>query len=93
MRCLLSGDLAKTYDAITLTRETSIELYGELWKIPEKASAPLGRELHVDYFKIYPRWKAAGGDDAITSRVAKDTDPSILMDLRHLYVVTMHLLS
>jgi asparaginyl-tRNA synthetase len=84
MQCLLTGNLAKTYDAITLTRETSIELYGELWHLPPGAKAPLDRELHVDYFKIYPGWKAAGGDDAITNRVAEKTENSILLDLRHL---------
>jgi asparaginyl-tRNA synthetase len=84
MQCLLTGELAKTYDAITLTRETSIELYGKLLEVQKGATAPLGRELHVDFYKIYPGWKAAGGDDAITSRIAPTTERNILLDLRHL---------
>jgi asparaginyl-tRNA synthetase len=86
MQCLLTGDLAKTYDAVTLTRETSMELYGELWDLPPGAKAPLDRELHVDYFKIHPGWKAVGGDDAITNRIAETTEQSILLDLRHLTI-------
>jgi asparaginyl-tRNA synthetase len=84
MQCLLQGNLSKTYDAITLTRETSMELRGELWEVPPGAKAPLNRELHVDYFHIPKEWKAPGGDDAITNRIAKDTEASILLDLRHL---------
>ena len=28
----------------------------------------MNRELHADFFKIHPGWKAAGGDDAITNK-------------------------
>jgi asparaginyl-tRNA synthetase len=84
MQVIFTGNLAKTYDALTLTRETSMEILGELRKIPEGAHAPNNRELHVDYYKIHDGWKAAGGDDAITNRVSKDTEHATLLDLRHL---------
>ena len=84
MQVIFAGTLAKTYDALTLTRETSIEILGELRKVPEGAHAPQNRELHADYYKIYPGWKAAGGDEAITNRVSKDTEHATLLDLRHL---------
>jgi asparaginyl-tRNA synthetase len=84
MQVLLTGDLAKTYDALTLTRETSMEIFGELWEVPPGFHAPLDRELHADFFRIHPHWKAAGGDDAITNRVSAKTAPNILLDLRHL---------
>jgi Aspartyl/asparaginyl-tRNA synthetases len=82
MQCLLSGQLSKTYDALTLTRETSIEVFGELWEVPAGAHAPLNRELHADYFRIIA--KAPGGDDALTTRVPEDGDPNTLLNLRHL---------
>lgn len=82
MQVILTGQLAKTYDALTLTRETSMEILGELRAVPEGAHAPNGRELHADYYKIVG--KAAGGDDAITNRVSKDTEHATLLDLRHL---------
>jgi asparaginyl-tRNA synthetase len=84
MQVILSGQLAKTYDALTLTRETSMEILGTLMEVPEKAHAPNSRELHADYYKIHAGWKAAGGDDAITNRVSKDTEHATLLDLRHL---------
>ncbi|KAJ4246102.1 hypothetical protein NW757_009556 [Fusarium falciforme] len=82
MQCLLSGDLSKTYDALTLTRETSIEIIGELWEVPAGAHAPLDRELRADYFKIIAR--APGGDDAFTNQVPLDGDTQTLLNMRHL---------
>lgn len=82
MQCLLSGDLAKTYDSLTLSRETSMEIFGELFEVPAGAHAPLNRELHADYYRIIA--KAAGGEDAFTNRVPEDGDPNMPHDLRHL---------
>ncbi|KAF2005864.1 asparaginyl-tRNA synthetase [Amniculicola lignicola CBS 123094] len=84
MQVILTGPLAKTYDALTLTRETSMQILGELREVPAGAHAPNGRELHADYFKILDVGRAAGGDDAITNRVSKDTEHATLLDLRHL---------
>jgi asparaginyl-tRNA synthetase len=84
MQVIFTGKLAKTYDALTLTRETSMEILGELREVPAGAHAPNNRELHADYYKIHAGWKAAGGDDAITNRVSKDTEHATLLDLRHL---------
>lgn len=82
MQCLLSGNLSKTYDALTLTRETAMEITGELWEVPTGAHAPLDRELRADYFTIIA--KAPGGDDALTTRVPPDGDVQTLLNLRHL---------
>ena len=84
MQVVISGKLAKTYDAMTLTRETSMEIYGELREVPAGARAPLGRELHADFYRIPPHWRAAGGDEAITNRVTASTEHATLLDLRHL---------
>lgn len=54
MQCLLFGQLAKTHDALTLVRETSMGISGELW------------ELHADYFRIIS--KAPGGDESFTNK-------------------------
>ncbi|KAJ4308939.1 hypothetical protein N0V84_011795 [Fusarium piperis] len=82
MQCLLSGDLSKTYDALTLMRETSMEIIGELWEVPAGAHAPLDRELRADYFNIIAR--APGGDDAFTNQVPLDGDTQTLLNMRHL---------
>ncbi|KAL2047021.1 hypothetical protein N7G274_001039 [Stereocaulon virgatum] len=82
LQCVLTGDLTKTYDALTLTAETSIELWGEMWEVPPKQHAPDNRELHVDYYEVIG--KAAGDKEAITTRVTPDSDPQTLYDNRHL---------
>ena len=82
LQCILTGELTKTYDALTLTQETSLEVWGEMWEVPPGQHAPDDRELHVDYYEIIG--KAAGDKDAITTRVQADGDPQSLLDNRHL---------
>lgn len=82
LQCVLTGDLVKTYDAMTLTLETSIALHGEMRAVPPKQHAPNNRELHVDFYTVIGR--AAGEKEAITTRVAHDSDPQTLYNNRHL---------
>ncbi|PPJ53006.1 hypothetical protein CBER1_11212 [Cercospora berteroae] len=82
LQCVLTGDLVKTYDALTLTRESSVEITGEMWEVPPGAHAPDNRELHADYWKVIG--KAPGGEDAITNVVQAKGDPQTLLDRRHL---------
>lgn len=84
MQCILTGQLAKSYNAITLTRETSMEIAGEMYALPPGAHAPDNRELHADYFNVPKGWKAPGGEDAITNMVQAKGDPQTLLDRRHL---------
>ncbi|KAL8723036.1 MAG: hypothetical protein Q9225_000578 [Loekoesia sp. 1 TL-2023] len=82
LQCVLTGNLTKTYDAMTMTLETSLEVYGEMWEVPPKQHAPDDRELHADYYSVIG--KAAGDKEAITTRVSPDADPQTLYDNRHL---------
>ncbi|EGP86740.1 asparagine--tRNA ligase [Zymoseptoria tritici IPO323] len=82
LQCVLTGQLVKTYDALTLTRESSMLIVGEMWEVPPGAHAPDNRELHADYFEVIG--KAPGGDDAITNVVQAKGDPQHLLDQRHL---------
>ena len=82
LQCVFTGDLVKTYDAMTFTLETSIEVFGEMWEVPPGRHAPDDRELHADYFEVIG--KAAGDKEAISTRVAPDSDAQTLLDNRHL---------
>ncbi|GIC84855.1 asparagine--tRNA ligase DED81 [Aspergillus udagawae] len=82
LQCVLTGNLTKTYDAMTLTLETSMAIHGEMRAVPPKQHAPNDRELHADFFTVIGR--AAGDKEAITTRVAKDADPQTHYDNRHL---------
>ncbi|OAL38478.1 hypothetical protein AYO20_02127 [Fonsecaea nubica] len=82
MQCVFSGNLIKTYAAMTLTLETSLEIRGELKSLPPGAHAPLDRELHADYFTVIGA--AVGDKEAITNKVQEDGDAQKLLDNRHL---------
>lgn len=84
LQCVLQGKLAKTYDAQTLTLETSITLFGEMCQVPSKQHAPDDRELQVDYYEVVG--KAPGGDEAITNIIAPDADPQTMLNNRHLVI-------
>ena len=58
---------AQTYDALTLTLESTVELIGTLQVVPEGKTAPGGHELVVDYWKVLG--PAPGADDAFTNRL------------------------
>jgi len=82
LQCVLTGQLCKTFDAITLTLESTITIYGVINELPEGKTAPDGHELVADYWTIVG--KAPGGDDAFTNKISQDADPSYLLDQRHL---------
>lgn len=84
IQCVLSGHLAQTYDAITLTLESTITVYGTISTLPEGKTAPGDHELIVDYFHMIHR--APGGEDAITNKVTGDSEPTLQYDLRHLVI-------
>lgn len=82
LQCVLSGLVARTYEALTLTLESTVQLTGTLQEVPEGKTAPGGHELIVDYWRVLGA--APGADDAFTNRLNEKSDPSILADLRHL---------
>ncbi|KIJ15564.1 hypothetical protein PAXINDRAFT_169027 [Paxillus involutus ATCC 200175] len=82
LQAVLTGQATKTYDAITLQLEASVELTGTLKAVPEGQKAPGGHELVVDYWRVLGA--APGADEAFTNKLNEKSDPSILADLRHL---------
>lgn len=82
LQCILADSLTKTYEAMTLTCETSMALYGVIKPVPEGSHAPDGHELIVDYYEIVG--KAPGGDEAISNIVAPGADPQTKYNNRHL---------
>ena len=82
LQCVLQGRMTQTYDALTLTLESTVELYGVIQVLPEGKTAPDNHELAVDYWQCLG--KAPGGEEAFTNKISENMDPSLLADNRHL---------
>ncbi|CAI7149875.1 BBT_collapsed_G0023950.mRNA.1.CDS.1 [Saccharomyces cerevisiae] len=82
IQCVLSGDLALAQQTLDLTLESTVTLYGTIVKLPEGKTAPGGVELNVDYYEVVGL--APGGEDSFTNKIAEGSDPSLLLDQRHL---------
>lgn len=60
---------SQTYDALTLTLESSIQITGTISALPEGKTAPDNHELAVDYWSVVG--KAPGGEEAFLNKVSK----------------------
>ena len=52
LQCVLNGVMCQTYDAIMLTTEATVCIYGTLAQVPEGKTAPGGHELNADYWEL-----------------------------------------
>ncbi|RCH87996.1 hypothetical protein CU098_006085 [Rhizopus stolonifer] len=84
LQCVLTGKLCHTLDAITLSIESTVTIYGVINELPEGKTAPGQHELTADYWEVVS--KAPSGDEAFTNKVTPDADPSYLLDNRHLVI-------
>ncbi|KAJ6589984.1 asparaginyl-tRNA synthetase [Mycena vulgaris] len=82
LQAVLSGTATQTYEALTLSLESSVELVGTLQAVPEGKTAPGGHELAVDFWRLIGG--SPSGDDAFSNKLNEQSDPSKLADQRHL---------
>jgi len=59
----------QTFDALTLTLESSIQITGTINELPEGKTAVDNHELSADWFSVVG--KAPGGDDAFLNKVSE----------------------
>nr|CAG4643080.1 EOG090X030S [Ilyocryptus agilis] len=82
LQCILSGQLCQTYEGVTLSTESSVQLFGTLKLVPEGKVAPGGHELEVDYWKLIGA-APPGGAEAILN---EDAHPDVQLDQRHIMI-------
>lgn len=82
LQCVLTDSLCQTYEALVLSTESSVALYGIIKKVPEGKSAPGGHELRVDYYELIGL-APPGGAEAILNEEAHS---DIQLDNRHIMI-------
>lgn len=82
LQCVLSGKMCKIYEALTLTLESTVEMFGVLQPVMEGKTAFDGHELIVDYWQLL--FAAPSGEESIQNKFNEKSSPDILLDLRHL---------
>lgn len=65
LQVILSGDCARTLDALDLVTEATVECVGTLQAVKEGKSAPGGHELIVDWWRTVG--KAPRGEEAFAT--------------------------
>ncbi|OAV96129.1 asparaginyl-tRNA synthetase [Puccinia triticina 1-1 BBBD Race 1] len=84
IQCVLTGKLAQTHHALTLTTESTVQITGKIVQVPAGKSAPDGHELQADWWTIVGR--APGDAEAFTNQISEDSAPDTLADRRHLVI-------
>lgn len=82
LQCVLTDTLCQTYDALMLTTESSVQLFGTLKAVPEGKTAPGGHELHVDYWELIGLAPAGGAESLLNEEAL----PDVQLDNRHIMI-------
>jgi len=82
LQCVLSGTQCQTYDAVMLTTESTVRIFGVLEVVPEGKSAPGGHELKADYWELVGSAPMGGADSLLN----KDSNPEVQLDNRHIMI-------
>ncbi|KAH8856934.1 Asparagine--tRNA ligase isoform 1 [Schistosoma japonicum] len=82
LQCIFANNLCLTQEAITLSPESTVKVYGVVKQLPAGKSAPGGIELVADYWMVIGNAPAGGVDSVLT--VESDIDTQL--DNRHLVI-------
>jgi len=82
LQCILTGNLCQTYDAVMLTTESTVRIFGVLEVVPEGKTAPGGHELKADYWELIGSAPSGGADSLLNA----ESNPDVQLDNRHIMI-------
>ncbi|XP_068911682.1 asparagine--tRNA ligase, cytoplasmic [Tenebrio molitor] len=82
LQTVLTDVLCQTYNAVILSTESSVLLYGMLTKVPEGKIAPGGHELVVDYWELIGLAPPGGADSILNEQAL----PDVQAENRHIMI-------
>ncbi|KAL3866906.1 hypothetical protein ACJMK2_044156 [Sinanodonta woodiana] len=80
LQCVLNDKLCQTYDALTLSTEAAICVYGQVMELPEGKTAPGNHEMTVDYWELIGPSPPGGADSLLN----EDANVDVQLDNRHM---------
>lgn len=82
LQCVFNDQLCQTYEALMLSTESSVQLFGTLTLVPEGKTAPGGHELMVDYWELIGLAPPGGADSILN----EEAHPDVQLDNRHIMI-------